>query len=431
MTKQVLEPLRLGLYNFCMDLDLCFQKAVKDNGDFAEAIEIAKNAANGGDIWVIGGSVFRNIIKELYDSKGPSNYDFDFIFENPVNVDYLKSLKNWNFLKTGLDEPCLIANEKQIDFIWLNNAVNPHEMADPKKMSVDEKIQSYLRRVPLNIQSIIYDVNGDRVIGEVGIKAVKEKNISINNLDECLNFCRRRKISIRKFMTTKGNDLGFCIDYPILNEEIKTNTIDFYDTYSKEYTNERGSVEDSFIEQYLGNEARLLLKNIKGKKVIDIGSGPGRDALYFKSKGLEVECIDASSEMVKICHEKDLEAVRMDIESMDFANSSFDAVWAYASLVHIPKKRIYNTLARISEMLKPEGLFFVGMVEGADEHLHKSVNKPAKKRFFALYQDAEFKEILGDYFDLITNKKLTMPNGEKYLNYLCRKKKDNRYKRKG
>ena len=154
---------------------------------------------------------------------------------------------------------------------------------------------------------------------------------------------------------------------------------------------------------------------------MDLGLGPGRDALLLKENGLNPICVDISASMIKTCSERGLEAVQMDIEDLDFENSSFDGVWAYASLVHIPKKRIYNTLARIREILKPNGLFFVGMIGGDSETLYQSKDKPDKKRFFALYQDGEFKKVLSDYFKIIASKDFSTPKGEKYLNYLCQK----------
>jgi SAM-dependent methyltransferase len=230
-------------------------------------------------------------------------------------------------------------------------------------------------------------------------------------------------------MASKGRDLDFEVDFPIFKEKTKVNTIDFYNNYSKEYTKERGDVRGGFIEQYLKDDSDYLLKSMSGKKILDVGSGPGRDGLFFKSKGLDVVCIDASEEMVEICKKNGLAAKKMDIENIDYPESTFDAVWAYASLVHVPKRRIYSVLARISEILKHDGLFFAGMVEGENESLHKSVGKPNGERFFALYQDTELQEILNNYFDILSSKKLTMPNGEKYLNYLCKKKSDNCYKR--
>jgi SAM-dependent methyltransferase len=152
-----------------------------------------------------------------------------------------------------------------------------------------------------------------------------------------------------------------------------------------------------------------------------LGSGPGRDAIFLTGKGLHPVCVDISDEMIKICHEKGLEAYRMDIEDLDLKNASFDGVWAYTSLVHIPKTRLCNALARIKELLKPRGLFFVGMIEGTGEIMYQSHNQPGKERFFARYTDEEFREALGAYFEIVAAKKFTTSKGEAYLNNVCQK----------
>lgn len=44
----------------------------------------------------------------------------------------------------------------------------------------------------------------------------------------------------------------------------------------------------------------FFIQNLKGKKILDIGCGPGRDAKYFSEQGLEVTGIDLTSNFVKM-----------------------------------------------------------------------------------------------------------------------------------
>jgi ubiquinone/menaquinone biosynthesis C-methylase UbiE len=402
-----------------MDLTTHFIKETANIKNFQEAFSIAKENSGKGNIWIIGGLVYRNIINGLYGKRGEEIYDFDFIVENPASFEEIKLPQDWKIVRTGLGEPRFISGKKQIDLVALDNSVNPPEVKNLSRMSPREKMESYFRRVPLNIQALAYDVDNKRIIGDVGIQAIKDKRIQVNNIDECISFCKRRKISIREFINKKMNASGFNAVFPIFVDKEKTETEKFYNTYSIEYTKARGG--NSFISDHLKKEFFKFMEKLPGKKVIDLGSGPGRDALLFRKEGLHPVCVDISIDMVKICKENGLEAIRMDIEDLDFENSSFDGVWAYTSLVHIPKKRIYNTLARIREILKPGGMFFVGMVGGDSEIQYQSKDKPKIKRFFALYQDEEFEKILSEYFTVICSKIFSTPKGEKYLNYLCQK----------
>lgn len=402
-----------------MDLTPYFTKETSHNKNFQEAFSIARENSGKGNMWVIGGLVYRNIVNGLYGKRGDEVYDFDFIVENPVSFEQIKLPDVWEIIRTGLGEPRFVNGQKQIDLVALDNSINPPELKDLPKMNTEEKLESYFRHVPLNIQALAYDVEKKKVVGNVGIQAINDKKIQVNNLDECISFCKRRKISIREFINRKINASGFEAVFPVFTNNEKVETVEFYDVYSTEYTETRG--ENSFIPDHLEKEFSAFMEKLPGKNVMDLGSGPGRDALFFKEKGLHPICVDISTAMVRTCKGKGLETVQMDIENLDFENFSFDGVWAYASLVHIPKKRIYNTLARIREILKPSGVFFVGMVEGDSEMLYQSKDKPDRKRFFALYQDEEFRKILSEYFTIIDSRYFSTPKGEKYLNYLCRR----------
>jgi SAM-dependent methyltransferase len=56
----------------------------------------------------------------------------------------------------------------------------------------------------------------------------------------------------------------------------------------------------------------------------------------------------------------------MDFLNLDFPAGSFDAVFAMNCLLHVPNHDLPGVLAGIRAVLRPGGLFFVG-VYGADE----------------------------------------------------------------
>ena len=102
--------------------------------------------------------------------------------------------------------------------------------------------------------------------------------------------------------------------------EHKKETKSAYDKYAKEFE-ERTK---NYIENYLLNDINLFIQNLKGDKILDLGSGPGRDSLFFKTKGLHPISIDISESMVELCKQKGLEAHVMDMEDLQFENNSFD-----------------------------------------------------------------------------------------------------------
>ena len=196
-------------------------------------------------------------------------------------------------------------------------------------------------------------------------------------------------------------------------EKHKRVTRDYYDKNALEYQD----FVDSYLER-LSIETGLFLKYIKGKIILDLGSGSGRDSSFLKSQGLTVFSMDISKNMTRLCKEKGLTSLVMDIENLGFKEKSFDGIWAYTSLLHVPKNKIKNVLLDIHQLLKKDGIFFVGMKEGDFEGYHEN---PAYEstRFSSLYLDNEFKTILSDNFEVLFSSR-TVPERNVYLNYLCK-----------
>jgi SAM-dependent methyltransferase len=71
---------------------------------------------------------------------------------------------------------------------------------------------------------------------------------------------------------------------------------------------------------------RKAMKFVKGK-VLDIGCGAGRHALYLQSKGFDVLGIDVSPLAIKVCKLRGLKKAEvMSIEDIDFKPNSFDTI---------------------------------------------------------------------------------------------------------
>jgi len=84
-----------------------------------------------------------------------------------------------------------------------------------------------------------------------------------------------------------------------------------------------------FFNSYLGwedYEKNILLKNIKGK-VLDIGAGAGRHALFLQKKGFDVQAIDNSPGAVQIMKIRGVKNVQLaDMRDLPFPGNSFNSV---------------------------------------------------------------------------------------------------------
>lgn len=192
-------------------------------------------------------------------------------------------------------------------------------------------------------------------------------------------------------------------------------TIDTYDKMAREYDSETVDFWDRFPRTFLDKFVQLT-----GEKIVDIGSGPGRDGLLLHQAGKEVVCIDASEAMVKLSSEKGLRSVLAGFDKLPFENELFDGVWSYTALLHIPKKDIDTPLLEISRVLKPMGIFALGLIEGDTEGYKESsgVDMP---RWFSFYQKDEVIDICKKYgFELIYFETFK-PRSKNYLNFIFRK----------
>lgn len=191
-------------------------------------------------------------------------------------------------------------------------------------------------------------------------------------------------------------------------------TIQTYNQISQEYDNETAGFWDAFPNTIIQN----FIENTKGR-VLDVGSGPGRDGLILEDHGLEIVCLDASRSMVELTRQKGLISILADFNKMPVADSSFDGVWAYTSLIHTPKTELPQALLEIKRVLRLGGTFGIGVIEGDTEgYTHSSgINLP---RYFAYYSIVELAGILdGHGFDVFYFEQFK-PKSRNYLNFLAK-----------
>jgi SAM-dependent methyltransferase len=159
-----------------------------------------------------------------------------------------------------------------------------------------------------------------------------------------------------------------------------------------------------------------------GNAVLDLGSGPGQHALYLQGKGLDVTCIDLSESMVESCLSKHLKAYQMDFYNLSFQESSFDGVFAMNTLLHVPKDSLVSVLENIKRVMKPGGIFYMGVYGGTDSEGVWKDDSYEPKRFFSFFEHEKMKETVEKVFQLLDFKVIPMDgNGPDYQSMLLKK----------
>jgi len=117
--------------------------------------------------------------------------------------------------------------------------------------------------------------------------------------------------------------------------------------------------------------ARFLPHVPAGGLILDAGSGSGRDALAFLQQGYAVEAFDASPELARLASlHAGIPVKVMRFQDVD-DTARFDAIWACASLLHVPEREQAEAWRRLWRALKPGGVVYasykLGITERVDE----------------------------------------------------------------
>lgn len=140
-----------------------------------------------------------------------------------------------------------------------------------------------------------------------------------------------------------------------------------------------------------------LVKEKKGKVVLDLGCGSGVQTKMLLDEGLEVLGLDISRNMIEQAKKKAPKAKYIvgDMTKLTFRANSFDGVWARASLLHIPKQKVETVLKNIAKVLKPQGIFYLALKEGEGEREIEQERYGRKvNRFFSFFQEEEIAKLI-------------------------------------
>jgi SAM-dependent methyltransferase len=144
-----------------------------------------------------------------------------------------------------------------------------------------------------------------------------------------------------------------------------------------------------------------LLQARKARTLLEVGAGTGQDAAFFASHGIDVLATDLTPENVEACMQKGLQARVMDACDLQLPDASYAAVYSVNCLLHLPKAEFPMALAEIRRVLRPNGLFFLGLWGGRDseEVFEEDTYKP--KRLFSFWSDETLKKAISTRFNIL------------------------------
>ena len=193
------------------------------------------------------------------------------------------------------------------------------------------------------------------------------------------------------------------------------------ESYEKHAYQRESSTTDEFKERER-SEFLKLLKEEQRRTILEIGCGPGRDAQFFQSQGLQVLAVDNAPTMVKLTAEKGVPAQVLDCYDLDQINETFDAVYTLNCLLHIPKKDIGHIFNLITTRLNGNGLMYLGLwgEENFEGVLEQDTYEP--KRFFSFWEPETLLEAVQQSFKLEYYRKLNPRDGVTFNSIIARKR---------
>ena len=125
--------------------------------------------------------------------------------------------------------------------------------------------------------------------------------------------------------------------------------IDYYNKYA-------ANVFEESVGLDTGEPIREFLSFLdEGDTILDLGCGSGRDSLSFYEQGYDV--------------------------------TPLDGVWAYNSLIHIPKPELPGIFKRVAKALEEDGIFFLSMRLGDSDGFRG-------ERYFNAFSERELRSLL-------------------------------------
>lgn len=194
-------------------------------------------------------------------------------------------------------------------------------------------------------------------------------------------------------------------------------TIETYNRYADVYDKEVIEFWSKFPKAFIAKFAFLSHQG----RILNVGSGSGRDALLLKEQGLDVVCLDASSAMIALTKKLGFESILARFEEINFPSESFDGVWAYTSLIHIQTEAAVETISKLHAFLKPGSPFAIGVIAGDGGTMVKRDSMPDAERYFRYYSSQELISLIEPLGFRFIHEQNYQPHNSIYINQIYTK----------
>ncbi len=159
-------------------------------------------------------------------------------------------------------------------------------------------------------------------------------------------------------MITSVDDLLTMLD-ELLKEETRFNWDEFYSERDRKIPFFINCPDENLVS-YVEQQGYVNAGN-----VLELGSGPGRNAIYLAEKGFVVDAVDLSTEALEWARERAEEKgvsvnfVSRNIFEIEFSEGTYDLVYDSGCFHHIAPHRRMSYIDLVMRALKPGGYFAI------------------------------------------------------------------------
>jgi len=173
------------------------------NERFREALGIV-NANSRGKIWLIGGFLYKTLIKKIYGTDIPYK-DFDFIVERGRGK--LELPEGWSYRINRFGNPELSSEDNCVDLIPLENILYL------RKKGIKPSMDNLLASVNFSVFALAFDLREEKVIDGGGVSALEEKVVRVHNLEAAMLSAEIYRTPINEMLRIRAEELGFTAEF--------------------------------------------------------------------------------------------------------------------------------------------------------------------------------------------------------------------------
>jgi SAM-dependent methyltransferase len=170
-------------------------------------------------------------------------------------------------------------------------------------------------------------------------------------------------------------------------------TVASYDASATAYAEGAPDLSDAVLEEL----DRFVGDLPAGARVLEIGSGAGRQAAVLEKAGLSVRRTDITPAFVALIrrggHAADVVDPLADDLSDPERDAPYDGVWASASLLHVRREDLPTVVRRVADVTCAGGVFHLSLKEG-DGARFSTHGHVAGPRHFTFWREDQLREVL-------------------------------------